>query len=155
MAKWKSPPKVKIYEAFSVVADKRYELLSETQAKIHSSNSKKTYLIEWAGSYPLYMTANDNGTYWKSYLGYPMVAILMSQGKIKYNPKIAGLFSSIDWNALNKEYNNDYEAAVEYLLDSMKDKIDISAIRNEVDAIHKQITDLSVHRLNKRRTPPR
>lgn len=155
MAKWKMPLKVKIYEAFTVIADKRYEFLSDTQAAIPSTNGQKSYVIEWDNVFPMAMTANDNGTYWKGYIGYTMIAILMAQGKINYDEKIVSLFSGINWNALNKQFNNDYDAAAQHVLEGLKDKIDVQTVQASADNIYRQLQNLSLNKLNKRRKPPR
>ena len=69
--KWEHPPIIKIYEALGAVADNRVEL-SENTAKVFSSSGNKFYDVSYDRDSNSIMT-NDNGSYWKGYLGYPAI----------------------------------------------------------------------------------
>jgi hypothetical protein len=74
----KMPPKEKILEAYSAIADRRIDM-HENSAEVHSSDASKTYLVEWEGDT---FASSDPATYWQSYPGYPVLAVLLKQGRL-------------------------------------------------------------------------
>ena len=80
MSTWKSPPKAKVYEALSAVADGRVTLMGGEKAEVVSSDGTKTYHVEWSPD-SNQITSNDNASYWQGYLGYPIIAVLDGFGK--------------------------------------------------------------------------
>ena len=92
MSTWKMPPKAKIYEALSAVADKRVFITGRSTAQVHSSSRDKTYDVEWSENMHE-ITSNDNASYWQGYTGYPIIAVLMETGKLSFEPRIAQLLA--------------------------------------------------------------
>lgn len=137
----KMPPIEKIYEAYSAIADNRVVISNDT-AKVMSSNYAKEYTVTWKdGIY----TSNDNASYWGGYAGYPMIAVLMLQGKIKLNRSIAEYFKGIDWTKLNSKYKAKYAKAVSEIMDGLKaGGIDCDGIAREVKEVYKQIEVLNI-----------
>jgi hypothetical protein len=74
MSTWKSPPKAKVYEALSAVADGRVTLMGGEKAEVVSSDGTKTYHVEWSPD-SNQITSNDNASYWQGYMGYPIIAV--------------------------------------------------------------------------------
>ncbi|MBR0408479.1 MAG: hypothetical protein IJI53_10615 [Clostridia bacterium] len=105
-------PIEKIYEAYSAIADGRVTV-SETSAEVRSSNGAKTYTITWDGNT---YTSNDSASYWQGYPGYPIIAVLMTQGKVALDREVAALFAGINWTELNQQYKRDYSAAVDHII---------------------------------------
>ncbi len=107
----KKTPIAKIYEALSAIADNRITM-EKSDALVTSSNYTKRYTIRFsAGLY----SSNDNATYWQHYAGYPIVAVLIKQGKIKLPENSRDLlveFKHINWKKLNLSYKNKYDEAV-------------------------------------------
>jgi len=153
MATWKLPPKEKIYEAFSVLADERYTL-EENSATVTSSDGKKQYSVEWNSGETLKITSNDNASYWQGYMGYPIIAVLMIIKKIQFNEEIIHHFKDIPWNALNKASKNDYASVVNKILLKIEDKKEIGKITREADSIYRQLEDIKLERLGKNKRPP-
>ncbi len=105
----KLPPIQKIYEAYSALADDRFDLRPE-EATITSSNGSRTYTVRWQdGVY----RSTDNATYWQGYAGYPVIVVLLLQGLLSYDAEIAGWFKGIPWKALNDAHKRDYGAALQ------------------------------------------
>ena len=48
MAPWKLPPRAKVFEAFTAVADGRVRLTGPGSATVTSSRGDKTYEVEWS-----------------------------------------------------------------------------------------------------------
>ena len=103
----KLPPLEKIYEAYSAIADGRVAL-GESAARVRSSDCAKEYTVTWNGN--IY-TSTDSATYWQGYAGYPVLAVLMLQGRLPLDRELAGRFAGIDWHALNAKHKRDYAAA--------------------------------------------
>lgn len=103
----KLPPTEKIYEAYSAIADSRVTL-GENEAHVRLSDAAKEYIVTWDGD--IY-TSTDNATYWQGYAGYPVLAVLLLQGRLPLDRALADQFSGIDWHALNERHKRDYAAA--------------------------------------------
>lgn len=137
----KMPPIEKIYEAYSAIADGRVTL-NEDSAKVASSNCEKMYTVTWKDDV---YTSNDNASYWQGYAGYPMIAVLMLQGKLILNMDIADYFKGINWTELNKKYKSKYAIAAQEIMDGLKEKgIDCDKIILEAQKVYSQIEKLEV-----------
>ena len=61
MTTWKVPPRAKIFEALSAVADGRVRLVGEREAEVVSSERSKTYVVEWSEDHREF-SSNDNAS---------------------------------------------------------------------------------------------
>jgi hypothetical protein len=155
MAVWKNPPKEKVYEALSAVGAGRVTLLDGLKAAVLSSDSAKTYTVEWSEDVKGF-TSNDNASYWQGYMGYPIIAVLMVLGKLNYSADTAVLLASVQWKELNKRFRNDYSKAVAYALNSLGlDSEARQAINDDVDRILTQIETRELEKLPRGRRPPK
>ena len=113
----KLPPIAKVYEAWSAVADGRVVLHpNERCATVASSNAQKEYTVTWDEADAVY-SSNDNATYWQGYAGYPVIAVLMAQGRLPFDNDMAEGFAHVDWTELNERQKRDYAAAVREVVD--------------------------------------
>ena len=104
----KLPPLEKIYEAWTAIVSGRVTL-EDGYAKVFSSDGEKTYTIRFSGNQ---YSSDDNATYWRGYAGYPIIAVLMLQGKLPYDSQEAEQWKDINWTTLNKKHHNNYGEAV-------------------------------------------
>lgn len=114
----KMPPKEKILEAYSAIADKRIEM-HENSAEVHSSDASKTYLVEWDGDT---FASSDPATYWQSYPGYPVLAVLLKQGRLPLDEELIQPMAGIPWKKLNDAHKRDYAAAAEEAMKDIENK---------------------------------
>lgn len=114
----KMPPKEKILEAYSAIADKRIEM-HENSAEVHSSDASKTYLVEWDGDT---FASSDPATYWQSYPGYPVLAVLLKQGRLPLDEELIQPMAGIPWKKLNDAHKRDYAAAAEKAMKDIENK---------------------------------
>lgn len=126
----KMPPKEKILEAYSAIADDRV-IMHENSAEVHSSDGSKTYKVEWDGD--MY-ASSDPATYWQSYPGYPVLAVLMKQGRLPVNEKEILTMAKIPWKKLNDAHKRDYAAAAEEALASIENRDAILKMAEEGNA---------------------
>lgn len=149
--KWKNPPVIKIYEALGAVADNRVEILGNT-AKIFSSSGNKFYDVNYDPTEKAIMT-NDNGSYWKGYLGYPSIAFLMKIGSVSCDEKIANLLKDIKWKDINQKFKNDFDKTLDYILSSKSDE-EKEILKNFVYKVGDEIKNLDLNYLGKKVLPP-
>lgn len=140
---WALPPIEKIYEAFSAVADGRVKM-TDGCAYVSSSDNEKEYTVKWnEGVY----SSNDNASYWQGYMGYPLIAIFMMQGKVKHDETVLGCFKNINWKELNTENKNNYTKAAGSVLARLADEgKDIALIKEEAGNIYEQLKSLDIRR---------
>lgn len=148
----KLPPIEKIYEAYSAIADGRV-MLTDTQAEVFSSDMTKKYLVKWNDE--IY-SSNDNASYWKGYLGYPIIAVLMLQGKLSYDQEIAEHFKGINWKKLNTAHKNNYSEAVKEIMEELeRSGVDGNKINQEIDKVYKEIEQLTISTKRSQLRPPK
>lgn len=135
----KIPPKAKIYEAFSALADERVMIEDQT-AKVKSSNLKKEYSIKWNDHQ---ISSDDNATFWQGYPGYPVIAVWLKTKMISYDEDIVKHFGKINWNELNKKNNRDYDKGVNEILNKLaEENINTEYIEEQVDSIYEKIKEM-------------
>lgn len=121
----KMPPIEKIYEAWTALVDGRVtveeaEMAVATasdpsapavgRATVTSSDGSKSYAVAWDGDR---YASSDNATYWQGYPGYPVLAVLMLQGRLPYDREVAQHFAGVAWKQINDAHKRDYQAALE------------------------------------------
>lgn len=148
----KLPPIEKIHEAYSAIADGRV-VLKDTEAEVSSSDLAKKYLVTWKEEV---YSSNDNASYWQGYLGYPIIAVLMLQGKLSLDREIAGYFKGIHWKQLNTEYKNNFSAAVAQIMTKLEaDGVDCGKINMEIHKVYREIEQLTVTTKRSSIRPPK
>ena len=155
MGGWKVPPKAKIYEALTAVADGRVKLKDGETAEVLSSDGTKTYIVEWSADLGQ-ITSNDNASYWQGYIGYPIIAVLMVLGRLDFDETVAQALSGINWKQTNRRFRNDYDKAVESVLLNLDVESGLrQRVASEVDKIFTQLETLDLGALPRRRRPPK
>lgn len=101
MSRLRLPPRVKILEALGAVADGRVKPINERRAVVISSEGDREYLVVVEGGRAY---SNDNGTKFRGYIGYPIIAFLMVLGRIPYDERVADALKRIRWRELNERY---------------------------------------------------
>lgn len=156
MIQRKLPPKIKIYEALWTIADDRLEIFwpNKNEGKCYSSSWNKYYVIKYDESTNAIMT-NDNGSYWKWYLGYPAIAFLMKKWIIPYNLQYSEALQGIARKDINQKFANDFDKTTEYVLDILsKNGIHTQNFLQEIDTIYATIQQLAMNVLWKKIIPP-
>ena len=128
------------------MADSRIRMY-EDYALIDSSDRSKTYEVSWKDDV---YASSDNATYWQGYPGYPVIAVLILQGKLPCKRSVCTAMKGIPWHVLNDKYQRDYAAAAE---EAMRDIPDRDSIVREAENIHEclKTLDIEVGRGRKRK----
>lgn len=151
---WKLPPKIKVYEALGAIADGRVVINGNT-ARVGSSTGNKEYAVTFNLKNNQIM-ANDNGSYWQGYLGYPAIAVLMLKNKILYNIKVSGELKDISWKKLNKQYKNNWDKTIAHIHQDLQAKgISIAEVEREVQNIMEQLSQETYYYFGKKIRPPK
>ncbi len=152
--KWKLAPLIKVYEALGSIGDGRFEIAGNT-AKVYSSSGKKFYDAVYDPAKQA-ITANDNGSYWVGYLGYPSIVLLLALGVVTYDPKLAEYLKGFAWKDINQQFNNDFAQTQDYIDRRVaeKFKIDIKAFHKDLTAIQTAVNALNLNKLEDGKKPP-
>jgi hypothetical protein len=141
---WLMPPRIKILEALGTIADKRIEI-SGNRAKVTSSMHEKTYAVTFDGKDSI--TCNDNGSYYKGYLGYPSIAFLMLKGILSYDEKIADSLKGIKWKDLNEKFK-DYSKVEQIIkIKAARQKIKQNQIDEFISKVLGKLKELELKKL--------
>ena len=97
------PPRVKILEALGAVADGRVVELGERLYRVASSEGDRWYLV-YVDPEQRLAYSDDNGTRYRGYIGYPIIAVLMLQGRLPFDERIARALRGVPWRRLNERY---------------------------------------------------
>ena len=152
MKSWSLPPRIKIYEALGCWADQRVKIVSKQLGQVYASDKSKFYTVIYDGCKQI--TANDNGSYWKGYLGYPPIAFLMAQGKIGFDKQAAIALKSLPWKQLNLRFKYDYDKVIDFIHSDLK-KSQIIKIQACVRSIYDQLKALQLEVYPWRLRPPK
>lgn len=148
---WGIPPIIKIYEALGTVADNRLKI-DGNNAKCFSSTGNKHYDIIYDPQKNAIMT-NDNGSYWKDYLGYPAIAFLLQTNILPLRPDLAQLLKGIAWKDINQKFNNDFDKTLSYILKPLDEEVK-EKLREYADLLLTKITEMKLQKLGKNIKPP-
>ena len=108
---------------------------------------KKTYQVEWQDN--LY-SSTDNATYWQGYAGYPIIGILIMNGKLQVDNYIVNHFSDVNWNELNKKYKRDYrKALLEVFAVKELTQEEIHVIEEKTAQVYEQLKSLDIQIVRK------
>ena len=151
--RWKLPPKIKIYEALGCLADNRLEV-TDSEIKVFSSSRNKHYTVKFDEKENAIM-ANDNGSYWVGYLGYPSIAYLMKIGKLPFNEEYSQALKNIAWKDINVKNKNNFEKSqseIDFILEGKG--INLKKFQAFVDSTFEAISMNGFALLNNKHLPP-
>ncbi len=99
------PPKIKVLEAAAAIADGRVQLdvPQEGYARVISSDGSRVYTV-YVSEDLREACSTDNGTVYRGYIGYPIIAVLMLKGVLPYDERVGKALAGINWRRLNEKY---------------------------------------------------
>jgi len=165
VVKWLIPPRIKVFEALGVLADKRIELIDSgavdfsggpvcNEAKVFSSSRGKYYTVKFDPTKNAIMS-NDNGSYWKGYLGYPAIAFLMVRGLLKFNNAHSVALGGILWKDLNQKFMNDFSKIESVVFALAKEKgVNKEDLVKGAEEVLLQLKKLDLGLLGEKTKPP-
>jgi hypothetical protein len=152
-----TPPIIKIYEALGAISDQRIELTQGlfVEAKVYSSSREKYYTVTYDPANNSIML-NDNGSYWKGYLGYPGIAVLLLTGVLPLQKEYSEILKDIPRKEINTKNNNDFEKTQKQIDTIIIEKWwDIQSFHKYIQNIIDEITKKPLSYLGKKTLPPK
>ncbi len=98
------PPRIKVLEALGSIADGRVHVNDHEATVISSTGERKYTVIYDEQRNAAY--SDDNGTKFRGYVGYPIIALLMKLGKLPYDKRLAEALKGIPWKKLNERFKS-------------------------------------------------
>lgn len=145
--KWDKPPRAKVYEALTAVADGRVEVIAPGHARVTSSDRSRRYHVHWSDDQTAF-ASDDNASKWQGYLGYPIIAVLLVLGTVVYSRDLADCLAGVEWKKLNDAAKRDYDAVVAQVLTAVEARgANRLGIEAEVDRIYSEVVKLGLERL--------
>ncbi len=145
----------KVYEALTAIADKRYELVSDTELKLFSSSRGKFYTVKYDPETKQIMS-NDNTAYYTHSVSYPMLTQLMLRGDLAYDTSLLAPLSNIIWKDIMTKHKNNYDAGIVEVLADLKSRgIDTDSLQAKINSIYTVACFLTLSPLGKRQLPPK
>lgn len=141
------PPRIKVLEAAGALGDRRIDILSETEAVVRSSMGDKEYrvvLIE-SNTNTFRAYSNDNGTVFRGYVGYPIVAFMMAKDILPVDNEVTRAVSGIPWKDLNERYKK--YSIVENIVLSRAEKLGVSraVIDEYINVVLKKMSFIKIY----------
>lgn len=150
MKERKLPPKIKIIEALSAVADERIiveDLLSNEWKCYSASSPWKTYKILYNEKENTILS-NDNWSTNQWFLWYPSIAFLLKIWKIKYDDSILKMVKKINRVDIKEKVRKDYESSYRLILWKLHmQRYNVDYFISQVDNIFNQISELQLKHL--------
>jgi|SRR3989344_5892234 len=97
--------------------------------------------------------ANDNGSFWKGYLGYPSIAFLFSVGSLEYRSPLGLLLKSIKWKDINVKFKNDFEKTIQFIEAELPVE-NVHELSQYIDELEVAIRTLNLVHLGPKTKPP-
>jgi len=93
------PPRIKVLEAVSALASGRVKRIDDIY-KVKASMSNREYTVI-LGDESVY--SDDNGTVYRQYVGYPIIAVMIMEGSIPDFQELGRAIGDVPWAKLNAE----------------------------------------------------
>ena len=140
----RTPPKVKVLEALGAIGDNRIKVISDTKAEVTSSEGDKVYKVYFYSD-KMAVNSTDNGTKFRKYIGYPIIAFLMVKGVLSSNDEYANELKGIDWKKINDKFK-DYSKTIEYVYTIVRERgVNPSELDSFADKVLKEIKELKLN----------
>ena len=150
MKERKLPPKVKVIEALSAVADERIiieDLLSKEWKCNSASSPWKTYKILYNEKENT-ISSNDSGSINQWFLWYPAIAFLLKIWKLKYDESILEMMKDINRADIKEKVHKDYESSYRLVLWNLHMQwYNVDYFISQVEYIYDQIPELHLQHL--------
>ena len=140
----RQPPRIKVLEALSAIADGRVKL-EDGKAIVISSDGTRQYEVCVDLSKRI-ANSTDNGTKYRNYVGYPIISVLMLKGTLKYNENLAKALKGIPWRELNEKYKK-YSKVMEIIFERLeKQGIRREEVERYIDEVLSELRKLKLRK---------
>ena len=145
-AKWKLPPEIKVLEALGAIGDGRIRVEGNT-ATVISSDGARTYTVRYDEEKNL-IGSTDNGSVFRGYYGYPIIAFLMLKGLLPLRRDLADALKGIPWREWNEKYKR-YWLVEKIVIERLKDEgFDEKEVKQYIKEVLRRLKELRMGRMN-------
>ena len=145
-AEWKLPPEIKVLEALGAIGDGRIKV-EENTATVVSSDGTRTYTVRYDEEKNL-IGSTDNGSVFRGYYGYPIIAFLMIKGVLPFRRDLAEALKGIPWREWNEKYKR-YWLVEKIVMERLKDKgFDEKEVKQYIKEVLHRLKELRMGRMN-------
>lgn len=122
------PPRIKVLEAVGALGDNRLRDLDDSSCIVKSSMGDREYrvVLIHSGDNTYRVYSNDNGTLYRGYVGYPILALMMKKDILPVDGEVMKAMTGVPWKELNEKYQR--YAIVENIVISRAEKLGVSRI---------------------------
>jgi len=139
----KNPPRIKVLEALGCIVDGRIKILDDNRAKVVSSDGSREYRV-YVDLQRGVVYSDDNGTKFRGYVGYPIIAFLMVKSVLPYNETVAKALAGLPWKKLNETYKS-YATVEGVVKDIVRQRgVDPRFLETLVSKVLSQLSKLSL-----------
>lgn len=150
MKERKLPPKIKIIEALSAIADERIaieDLLSKEWRCYSASSPWKSYQILYDEKENS-ISSNDSLSINQWFLWYPAIAFLLKIWKLKYNGDVLEMLKEINRADIKEKVRKDYESMFRLILWNLHMQwFNVDYFISQIENIYNQISELHLQHL--------
>ncbi len=132
-------------EALGAIADGRVQL-TPGGARVTSSDGTREYSVRfdeegWA------IGSTDNGSVFRGYYGYPIIALLMLKGYLPLWKELSEALKGIPWKELNERYKR-YWKVERLVMERLREKgFDEREVRSYIKKVLDKLRELRLGRL--------
>jgi hypothetical protein len=101
--KLRAPPRLEVLRALSALAADRVKLVGPREVVVKSSDLTREFRVERDPADNA-VSCSDPVTVMEGKMGYPVVAYLMLQGDLPYDPGLASGLAGVDWESLLRRF---------------------------------------------------
>lgn len=149
--KLRMPPHIKYLEAAGALGDGRVRVTGRSggriEAIVDSSTGERSYrvLVEDAGDGVVYVYSDDNGTRYRGYVGYPIIAVMMLAGLLPRDERVEGALKGIPWKKLNEKYKK-YSIVMEHVVShAEKQGVSRDVIESFISRVKEKLASYKVY----------
>lgn len=137
----KLPPRIKVLEALGCIGDQRIRVINDKEARVISSDHTRNYYV-YVDLDLRAVFSDDNGTKFRGYVGYPIIAFLMLKGILPLDENLVKALAGIPWKRLNETYKS-YQVVEKVVLQKAKNfGIEEEYIESFIEKVLKELTSL-------------
>ncbi|MCX8185209.1 MAG: hypothetical protein RMI56_04150 [Sulfolobales archaeon] len=140
------PPRVKVLEALGALADGRARRVQSDLFEVTSSDSSRTYrvYVKRVGLKEYIVCSTDNGTVYRGYVGYPIIAVMALNGYLSRDRDVEETLSGIPWRKLNEELRKYVLVESEALKIASSRGIDPRVVSSTVEKVIEELKKLTI-----------
>ncbi|MEB3780204.1 MAG: hypothetical protein GSR85_08245 [Desulfurococcales archaeon] len=148
MRKLELPPDIKVLEAAGALGDNRVRIIesnAKTVAEVTSSDGSRTYrtAIIIKNGNVIVAYSDDNGTRFRGYIGYPIIALLMIKNLLPRDTRLENALRGVKWKQLNQKFKR-YQLTKEYVLKRASTVMPVEEIQEYVRRVMSRLRSYNV-----------